>query len=84
MSDITANSQEATQDHPNSLPQYNRLLNLIALSRSKTLNLYRFLAEFQAKGGHKNLKVLRAEFGQRVPYTENLAQEIVEMREDRF
>jgi len=64
--------------------QQSHVLGAIALSRFRTLDLYRFLARFTVKEKEKGLKALRREFGKKVSYEERLSDEITEMREDRF
>ena len=64
--------------------EQSRILRAIALSRFRTLDLYRFLSTFAAKKKRKELKTLRREFGETVSYEERLSDEIPKMREDRF
>ena len=64
--------------------QQSRILGAVALSRFRTLDLYRFLSRFAGKKKKKGLKALRREFGETVSCEERLSDEIVEMREDRF
>lgn len=62
-----------------------QIINLLALSRFKTMDLYRFLLKFISQGKQpRSLQQLRANLSQTLPENERLSDEIINMREERF
>jgi len=62
-----------------------QIINLIALSRFKTMDLYRFLIKFIAQGKQqRGLEELRSNLSKTLSENEKLSDEIIKMREDRF
>jgi len=62
-----------------------KIINLIALSRFKTMDLYKFLLKFISQGKQqRNIRDLRAEINKTLPEDETLSDEIIRMREERF
>ncbi|MDO8690636.1 MAG: hypothetical protein Q7R39_11610 [Dehalococcoidia bacterium] len=59
------------------------LLGQIALSKSKTVELMRFL-QGRAPSGARKLKTLRRRLSLSLPPDESLSQVVVQLREDRL
>jgi hypothetical protein len=88
MLDTQAKLKERLTIQPVSIqPQVEKsqIINLIALSRFKTMDLYRFLMKFISQGKQqRDIKDLRANLSRTVPENEKLSDEIIKMREERF
>ena len=62
-----------------------QIINLIALTRFKTMELYRFLLKFISQGKkQRSIKDLRENLSKTLPNNETLSDEIIKMREERF
>jgi len=72
---------------PSIQPQVEKsqIINLIALTRFKTMELYRFLLKFISQGKkQRSIKDLRENLSKTLPNNETLSDEIIKMREERF